>query len=223
MSNRNDFDLQRDILDELDWDPSADAAHIGVAVDQGVVTLSGHVPTFAEKRAAERIALRVKGVRAVANEIEVELPLAWKKPDGELAKAALDAIQWRVYLPEDQVKVKVDNGWVTLQGKVEWNFQRIRVEDAVRDLAGVRGVTNLLKVEPHLSPTGIKEKIRKSLERIAAEDAQHILVSADGPAVTLAGTVRSWMEREEAEQVAWAAPGVSEVVNRIQVRTLAYA
>lgn len=219
---QKDVGLQADVLDELDWEPSVNAAEIGVTVDDGIVTLAGHVPTYAEKRAAERIAMRVEGVRGVANEIDVKLPAAFEKTDADLAKAALNAIQWNVYLPQEKVKVKVEDGWITLEGKVEWNFQRTKAEQAVRALTGVRGVTNHLEVEPRTSPQGIKEKIRRSLERIAVEDAEKIRVTADGSTVTLTGTVRSWMEREEAETAAWAAPGVKEVMNKIEVRRPAF-
>lgn len=221
--NNEDVELQRDVLDELDWDPRVEAAHIGVAVEDGVVTLSGHIRNYAEKHAAENITLRVQGVRAVANEIEVELPSSWQRTDAEIAEAALDAMKWNVYVPEEKVEVKVEDGWVTLEGNVEWNFQRSKAEGAVRFLAGVRGVTNMLKVEPHVSPQGIKEKIRKSLERTIAEDAKQITVVSVAGEVTLTGTVRSWMEREEAARAAWAAPGVQNVVNKIEVHTPVYA
>jgi osmotically-inducible protein OsmY len=219
----DDVDLQRTVIDELDWEPSVNAAGIGVTVTGSVVTLSGYVPTYAEKRAAERAVLRVAGVHGVADEIEVRLPSMFERTDAELAKAALDALHWNVYLPEEKIKVKVEDGWITLEGKVEWKYQRDRAEQAVRTLKGVLGVVTLLEIEPRTSPLGVKEKILKALQRIAAEDAEHIQVVAEGGKVTLRGTVRTWMERDEAETAAWSAPGVTEVHNLVDVRKLVYA
>jgi osmotically-inducible protein OsmY len=219
----DDVDLQRTVIDELDWEPSVNAANIGVTVAGSVVTLSGYVPTYAEKRAAEKVAMRVAGVRGVADEIDVRLPSRYERTDAELAKAALNALRWNVFLPDENVKVKVEDGWITLEGKVEWKYQHDRAEQAVRTLKGVVGVVNLLEIEPRTSPQGIKEKIRKALERIVVEDAEHIQVTTEGGKVTLQGTVRTWMERDEAETAAWSAPGVSEVRNLIDVRKLVYA
>lgn len=218
MKTKNDSQLQRDVLDELEWEPSINASDIGVAVKDGIVTLSGSVPSYAEKRAAERAALRVSGVKGVAEEIKVRLPSKYQRTDSEIASAALSAIRWHVFLPEDQIQVKVENGWVTLEGEVEWNYQRARAESAVRPLTGVRGVTNLIMMKPQVKPTQIREKIKRALERAADEDAGQIRVEVDGSEVTLSGSVRSYMEKDEAEWAAWSAPGVTKVRNQLHVK-----
>jgi osmotically-inducible protein OsmY len=222
-TNRNDIQLKQDVIDELDWEPSVNAADIGVTVKDGIVTLSGYVPSYAEKNAAERATLRVAGVKAVAEEIEVRLPHSMKRTDADLAKTVLDAIKWHVFIPEDRLKVKIEDGLVTLEGEVEWQFQRDKVLAAVRPMTGVIGVINLIKVKPRLTPFGIKEKIRKALERTADEEASHITVEVHDGAVTLGGSVRTWVERDDAVRAAWSAPGVTSVKDRIQIKPPVFA
>lgn len=220
---RDDFGIQQDVLEELDWEPIINAAGIGVTVKDGVVTLTGSVDSYAEKREAERVALRLKGVTAVANELEVSVKTAGRRSDADIAWAAVNAIKWNVFVPDEMIKVKVEDAWVTLQGEVDWNYQRDRAERAVRPLIGVRGVTNLVKVRPQVSPDDVKGRIRKALDRMALEDAQSITVSVNGSEVTLSGTVRSYGERNEAEKAAWAAPGVTEVHDQIGVKPVIHA
>ncbi|POR42388.1 BON domain-containing protein [Methylobacterium sp. V23] len=210
-----DKDLRRDVLDELDFDPSLDAADIGVAVSDGVVTLTGHVGSYAEKVEAERAVKRVKGVRAIAQEIQVRLPKAKAVEDDQIAARALAIIDWSVHLPKQAIQVKVAQGWVTLTGAVPWQYQAMGAEAAVRKLSGVAGVSNLVEVRPEVRPTAVKEKILEAFRRNALFEADAIKVSVDGDQVTLEGAVTVGIERDAAERAAWSIPGVRTVVDHI--------
>jgi len=210
-----DKDLRRDVLDELDFDPSLDAAEIGVTVSDGVVTLTGHVGSYAEKVAAERAVKRVKGVRAIAQEIQVRLPNAKAVEDDQIAARALAIIDWSVHLPRDAIQVKVARGWVTLTGAVPWQYQVMGAEAAVRKLSGVAGVSNLVEVRPEVRPIAVKEKILEAFRRNALFEADAVKVSVEGDRVTLEGAVTVGIERDAAERAAWSVPGVRTVVDHI--------
>jgi osmotically-inducible protein OsmY len=214
---RADADIQRDILAELKWEPRVQSTEIGVVVKDGVITLTGEVDSYTRRWAAGEVDHRVRGVKAVANEIDVRLSSEDRKSDANLAAAVVRTLESDALITVDQLDVTVSNGWVTLKGEVEWQYQRQDAERAVRRLAGVVGVTNLITVRPRVAPTDLKDKIEKALLRTAQADARGIAVDVDGDAVILKGTVRSWAEREEAEHEAWAAPGVASVDNRITI------
>ena len=216
----NSTKLQHDVQEELEWEPSVDASHIGVAASQpGVVTLTGTVATYVEKVSAERAAKRVEGVRAVANDIEVRPIGSMKRTDTDIAQAVLRALEWDIAIPHEKIKARVDNGWVTLEGGVALQFQRAAAENAVRRLSGVRGVTNqiLLEVRPAVKPAEVKNRIEAAFRRSADIDARGIQVDAKDSTITLRGRVRTWAEREEAERAAWAAPGVLAVEDELIV------
>jgi osmotically-inducible protein OsmY len=216
---KTDSELRREVERELEWEPSVDERRIGVAVVDGIVSLTGEVGSFGEKWRAERAVERVAGVRGIANELEVKL--ASERTDADIAKAAADALKWNVMVPSDKVTVKVSKGWLTLEGELRWDYQRRAAERAVRDLPGVRGISNLIRIKPRVEPQDVKEKIEETFKRVATLDANRITVQAEGSEVTLRGTVRSWVERHEAEKAAWAAPGVTAVHNYITVSAAA--
>jgi osmotically-inducible protein OsmY len=212
-----DRELQEHVQNALDWEPSIDAADIGVSVDAGVVTLRGDVRTYSEKATAERVALGVYGAKAVANDINVHLRDGQQRTDTEIAQTVLSALKWNTLVPDEKLTVSVSNGWVTLKGKVDWEYQRTAAARAVRDLMGVCGVTNSVTLEPHISVTDVKTKIESALKRSAELDARRINVAVADGKVILSGNVHSWFERNEARQAAWAAPGVKEVEDHIAV------
>jgi osmotically-inducible protein OsmY len=216
---RSDADIKRDVEDELKWDPDIDGTDIAVAVKSGVVTLTGYVRSYAHKFAAERAAKRVAGAVGVANDLEVRLTAADQRTDPEIAREAVANL--KIWLPNswENIKAIVKNGWVTLEGEVEWNYQREYAERAVRWIRGVKGVSNLVRLKLHDQPRReeIKHKIEEAFRRSAVVDANRVTVETHGTEVVLKGAVRSWAEREEAERAAWLAPGVTKVDNRIAV------
>jgi osmotically-inducible protein OsmY len=217
VSTRSDVDLQEDVLEELKWDSRVQPNEIGVAVKDGIVTLTGWVDSYLKKMAAEQAAHRVQGVKAVANDIEVRLPSSSERTDADLAAAVLNALRWDAFIPAGKIDVTVSKGWVTLKGEVDFQFERRDAERAVERLSGVKGVSNLITVKPRLSPTDLKQKIEKALLRNAETDANHITVEVQGSKVILRGTVHAYAEKKAAEDTAWSAPGVTEVDNRITV------
>ena len=215
---KTDTQLHRDVIDQLHWEPSVREAEIGTSVKDGVVTLTGFVDSFAEKWAAVRTVEEVKGVRAVVDELAVNLPSAHVRTDTDIAHAAVSALTWDIEVPNDGIRTTIRDGWITLEGDVEWQFQRRAAERAVRNLTGVRGVSNLISVKPkRVSPFDVTAKIKETLRRSAEFEADHISVEAHDGTVTLEGTVRSYAERRDAERAAWSAPGVTKVNDYIGV------
>jgi osmotically-inducible protein OsmY len=217
VSIRTDEEIQQDVLEELKWDKHVRPNEIGVAVKDGIVTLTGWVDSFMKKFSAEEVAHRVPGVKAVVNDIEVRLPSSAERTDVDLAAAVLNALKWDADVPAGKIDVTVSHGWVTLKGEVDYGYQKIDAEHAIRHIAGIRGVTNLIRIKPQVLPTDLKQSIEKALIRHAEIDAQRITVEVVGSKVILRGTVRSYAEKKAAEEAAWSAPGITEVDNRITI------
>ena len=220
---KTERELQRDVMDELEFDPSLDAAAIGVSVAGGVVTLDGQVPTYADKLAAERAAKRVEGVKGVANDLTVTLHFGSERDDTDIARAAVRSLEWNAWLPRGAVQVTVKNGWATLEGTLDWKYQRDAARSAVEHLTGVKGVTDLITLKPRVIPREVEWRIQSAFQRAASLDAKHVHVETLGGRVILRGSVRSWAEREDAERAAWSLAGVTQVDNDLVVDTAVLA
>ena len=219
--------LRHDVLEALNWEPllngmESTKAEIGVAADNGVITLTGKVNSYPKKLAAERAAKSVQGIRAVAEELVIHLDKENTRSDTEIATAAINALKWCNSVPDKRITVKVEDGWVKLEGDVEWQFQKDEAQKEIEDLNGVQGVTNLITIRPQIKANDIQDKIKRALQRSATVDSSNVVVDVNGSLVTLRGTVRSWAEREDAENAAWAAPGVSKVTDELFVEEEAY-
>jgi osmotically-inducible protein OsmY len=216
---KTNTELQRDVMDELEFEPRVNAANIGVIAKNGIVTLTGKVSSYAEEYAATEAAERVNGVKAVTDEMKVDLPSFHQRDDEDIAQAALNALKWHVWVPQDAIKVKVNKGWVTLEGKVDYKHQQTAAEVAVQDLMGVTGVSNLITLKTVVAPAAsdIKVKIENALSRAAELEGEHINVEVSGNKVTLKGNVSSWAERDEAARAAWSAPGVWSVDDQLVI------
>ncbi len=221
--HRSDAEILRDVTNELKWEPSLRDDDVAVAVRDGVVTLAGYVDSYADKWTAERVASKVKGVRALANDLEIRLPSSSQRTDPEIARAATDSLLWNITVPSDRVKVRVEKGWVTLEGDVDWYYQREAAERAVRSITGVKGVTNLVIVRSRPAPSDVKDRIKEALRRHAELDAERITVDVSGHKAILRGTVRSYAEMKDAERAARNAPGITEVENKLTIDPSVYA
>ena len=212
-----DQELKQHVENALEWEPSVNTSDVGVAVEDGVVTLRGNVRSYAEKGAAERVALRVYGVKAVADDLNVRLLSGYERSDTDIAQAAVAALKWNTFVPPDCVTVAVSDGWLTLKGTLEWQYQKTAAATAVRNLMGVKGVTNDIVVKPHVNTANVQAQIEAAFKRSAELDARRIHVTAEEGKVILTGNVRSWAERQEAERAAWAAPGVTQIDDRLTI------
>ena len=220
---KRDSQLKKDVLDELKWEPSINATDVGVIVKDGIVTLTGNMKTYAEKICAEKTIKKVSGVKAVVEQIDVKLMGSDKRTDIDIAKVALDRLKWESNVPREDVLMKVENGWITLEGNVEWNYQKNAAKKAIQNLYGVRGVTNLVKVKSAIQPFQVKESIKKTFERNAILDAGKIDVRTEGHKVFLTGEVQSWDEKKQAEDAAWAAPGVWDIEDNLKIKSREFA
>lgn len=217
MSKGKDYDLKKAVVAEMEWAPEIDASKVSVSAEKGVITLTGRVHTYSEKQLAERIAKRVQGVKGVANDIEVAVTIGDQRDDTDVAQSAVNALQWNAIVPKSGITVMVRKGWITLEGEVEWNYQRRAAEDAVRSLRGIHGVSNAITLKPRAAAADVKDKIEAALRRSAELDAEQIIVETSDGGVTLRGHVRSWIERDDAVNAAWSAPGVTRVLDRLDI------
>ncbi len=214
---KTDAQLKTDITHELEWDSSINSTNVGVGVKDAIVTLTGHLDTYAEKYAIERAVQRVQGVKAVAVELDVKLAPDHKRSDAEIASAIESAFRWHVFIPADRIRVKVEKGWVTMNGEVDWEYQRSTCEKTVRPLTGVTGVTNSITLHAQVPPVDVNNRIRDALTRQAEREARNIEVMVNGSTVTLRGKVHSWAERMAVQGASWSAPGITHVVNELVV------
>jgi osmotically-inducible protein OsmY len=220
---KSDLQIQKDVMEELKWDPLLQASEIGVSVKNGIVTLSGQVDSYSKKLAAERNARRISGVKAIAEDIQIGVSPVFRKTDAEIAAAVVDALKWHSCVQEEKVKIKVEDGHVRLDGEVDWDYQRTSAKSAIENLAGVKSVLNLIRIKPGASLQDVKVKISAALHRAATVDASRIRVDVTGSKVILHGNVRSFAEKQDAETAAWNAPGVTSVESHLNIEEPAFA
>ncbi len=220
---KSDLEIQKNVMDELKWEPSLNPSEIGVAVKEGVVTLSGQVDSFYKKQIAEKAAKRIKGVKAIAEDIQIGVSPSYQRSDADIAAAVLNALKWHAAVQEDKIKIKVEDRIVRLEGEVEWEYQRKNAKTAIENLSGVIAVNNLITVKPKLAVSNIEKKISDAFQRNASIDAKKIIVNVEGDKVILTGTVHSFTEKDDAENAAWAAPGVLHVDSKLRIDAPEYA
>lgn len=220
---KTDDQIQKDVMEQLKWEPFLKASEIGVAVKNGVVTLSGHVDSYPKKLAAENAAKKIAGVKAIAEDIEIGVSPAYNRSDTEIAEAVLNAIKWHTAVRDEKIKIKVENGIVKLEGEVEWEFQRQKIRSAIENISGVRSILNLISIKPQVTPTDVERKIRAAFHRSATIDSGKVTAEVHGNKVILRGKVRSFTEKEDAENAAWAAPGVLSVESHLKIEDFEYA